>query len=99
MTGQAAGPQRPLLTFRLDAEQRQRLKARLAREDHTMSEVVTHGMRQYVTHARNGDDAGHPVSTVPASGPATGPAAGFPVVPERIAARLRELRSSGRSEL
>jgi antitoxin component of RelBE/YafQ-DinJ toxin-antitoxin module len=82
--------QRPLLTFRLDAEQRQRLKARLAREGHTMSEVVTNGLRQYVKHARDGDDTGHPVSS---------PAPGVPVVPDRIAARLRELRSSGRSEL
>jgi antitoxin component of RelBE/YafQ-DinJ toxin-antitoxin module len=74
-----------LLTFRLDQEQRQRLKARLARDGRTMSEVVTHGLRQYVQRARHGDgdrgaDAG-------------------PVLPERIAAGLRELRSSGRSEL
>jgi hypothetical protein len=89
MTGEAPGPRRPLLTFRLDAEQRQRLKARLAREGHTMSEVITHGLRQYVTHARDG--SGHPVST--------GPAAGVPAVPERMASRLRELRSSGRSEV
>ena len=95
MTGEAPAPRRPLLTFRLDAEQRRRLKARLAREGHTMSEVVTHGLRQYVTHARDGDDTGHPVS--PAA--ATRPAAGVPVVPERMAARLRDLRSSGRSEL
>jgi antitoxin component of RelBE/YafQ-DinJ toxin-antitoxin module len=91
MTGEAPGPRRPLLTFRLDAEQRQRLKARLAREGHTMSEVVTHGLRQYVTHARDGDRTGHPVST--------GPAVGVPAVPEGLAARLRELRLSGRSEL
>jgi len=87
MTGKAAGPRRPLLTFRLDAEQRQRLKARLAREGHTMSEVVTHGLRQYVKHARDG------------SAPAVGTEVGVPVVPEGIAARLRELRASGRSEL
>ena len=37
-----------LLTFRLDQEQRRRLKARLAREGRTMSEVVTQGLRQYV---------------------------------------------------
>ncbi|HTX25756.1 MAG TPA: hypothetical protein VME19_01915 [Streptosporangiaceae bacterium] len=83
---------RPLLTFRLDAEQRQRLKARLAREGRTMSEVVTHGLRQYVTHAREGDATGHPV-------PANGAAAGVPAVPDGLAARLRDLRSSGRSEL
>jgi antitoxin component of RelBE/YafQ-DinJ toxin-antitoxin module len=74
---------RRLLTFRLDQEQRQRLKARLAREGRTMSEVVTHGLRQYVQHARRRDDR-EITST--------------PVLPERIAARLRELRSSGRSE-
>jgi antitoxin component of RelBE/YafQ-DinJ toxin-antitoxin module len=74
---------RRLLTFRLDQEQRQRLKARLAREGRTMSEVVTHGLRQYVQHARLGDGAAR---------------AGSVVLPERIAARLRELRSSGRSE-
>ncbi|MGH3226637.1 MAG: hypothetical protein ACRDPY_49495 [Streptosporangiaceae bacterium] len=93
MTGE--GHRRPLLTFRLDAEQRQRLKARLAREGHTMSEVVTHGLRQYVKHARDGVETGPPVSTTSA----TTPAAGVPVVPEGMAARLRELRSTGRSEL
>jgi len=81
MSGDAS-PRR-LLTFRLDPEQRQRLKARLAREGRTMSEVVTHGLRQYV-HARRGD------------GPE---GARKLVLPERIAGRLRELRSSGHSEL
>jgi antitoxin component of RelBE/YafQ-DinJ toxin-antitoxin module len=95
MTDEGLGPRRPLLTFRVDAEQRQRLKARLAREGHTMSEVVTHGLRQYVKHARDGDGTRHPVSPTPAAGPV----AGVPAVPERLAARLRELRSSGRSEL
>ena len=74
----------PLLTFRLDQELRQRLRARLAREGRTMSEVVTHGLRQYVQHARHRDA---PETT------------GTLVLPERIAARLGELRSSGRSEL
>jgi hypothetical protein len=45
---------RRLLTFRLDPEQRQRLRARLAREGRTMSEAVTHGLRQYVQQARHG---------------------------------------------
>jgi len=80
---------RRLLTFRLDQEQRQRLKARLAREGRTMSEVVTHGLRQYVQHARHRDDARA----------AGGRGGSGPVLPERVAARLRELRSSGRSEL
>jgi antitoxin component of RelBE/YafQ-DinJ toxin-antitoxin module len=71
----------PLLTFRLDQELRQRLRARLAREGRTMSEVVTHGLRQYVQHARGSKGAR------------------APVLPERIATRLRELRSTGRSDL
>src|SRR5580704_15855406 len=84
-----------LLTFRLDQEQRQRLRARLAREGRTMSEVVTHGLRQYVQAVltRGGD---HPEP------PALGEAIRLPEpppLPERIAARLRELRSSGRSDL
>jgi antitoxin component of RelBE/YafQ-DinJ toxin-antitoxin module len=70
-----------LLTFRLDREVRQRLRARLAREGRTMSEVVTHGLRQYVQHARGSKGAR------------------APVLPERIATRLRELRSTGRSDL
>jgi antitoxin component of RelBE/YafQ-DinJ toxin-antitoxin module len=81
---------RRLLTFRLDQERRQRLKARLAREGRTMSEVVTHGLRQYVQHARHRDDA---------RAAAGGRGDSGPVLPERVAARLRELRSSGRSEL
>src|SRR5580658_9173449 len=81
-----------LLTFRLDQEQRQRLRARLAREGRTMSEVVTHGLRQYVQAVltRGGDP------------PALEEAIRLPEpppLPERIAARLRELRSSGRSDL
>jgi len=76
---------RRLLTFRLDTERRQRLRARLAREGRTMSEVVTSGLRQYVQHARRREERGD--------------GGGMPVLPERIAARLRELRSSGRSEL
>jgi len=78
---------RRLLTFRLDQGQRQRLRARLAREGRTMSEVVTNGLLQYVAHAR------HRAGRGGAGG------LGAPVVPERMAARLRELRSSGRSEL
>ena len=73
-----------LLTFRLDQEQRQRLKARLARDGRTMSEVVTHGLRQYVQRARH--------APVPSAVP-------DPVLPERVADGLRELRASGRSDL
>jgi antitoxin component of RelBE/YafQ-DinJ toxin-antitoxin module len=78
-----------LLTFRLDQEQRQRLKARLAREGRTMSEVVTHGLRQYVQRVR----------LLPAPASFSGPGLPGPVLPERVAAALRELRASGRSEL
>jgi len=78
---------RRLLTFRLDQERRQRLRARLAREGRTMSEVVTNGLRQYVAGTRHRDGAGGPGRL------------GAPALPERVAARLRELRSSGRSEL
>jgi antitoxin component of RelBE/YafQ-DinJ toxin-antitoxin module len=93
---------RRLLTFRLDQEQRQRLKARLTREGRTMSEVVTHGLRQYVQAVlvRGGDspepsaDGGAVRSPVPPR-----PVPPRLVLPERVAARLRELRSSGRSEL
>ncbi len=100
---------RRLLTFRLDAERRQRLKARLAREGRTMSEVVTHGLRQYVQAAlaRAGDPPEPPASSPggihpprPPSGEALRPR--VPprlVLPERVAARLRELRTSGRSEM
>jgi hypothetical protein len=59
---------RRLLTFRLDQEQRQRLRARLAREGQTMSEVVTHGLRQYVL--ARGED---PPQTPPAHGRAARP--------------------------
>jgi antitoxin component of RelBE/YafQ-DinJ toxin-antitoxin module len=87
---------RRLLTFRLDQERRQRLKARLAREGRTMSEVVTHGLRQYVQAAlARGDDPPKP----PVHGALRPPVPPRLVLPERIAARLRELRSSGRSEL
>jgi len=99
---------RRLLTFRLDTEQRQRLKARLAREGRTMSEVVTHGLRQYALRPASSARAGQSPAQSPAHGEAGAPQAGqspahreagAPRLPERIAARLRELRSSGRSEL
>jgi antitoxin component of RelBE/YafQ-DinJ toxin-antitoxin module len=85
-----AAASRRLLTFRLDQEQRRRLQARLVRDGRTMSEVVTHGLRQYVKAALpRGDDPPEPVAHAP----------GRPVLPERAAARLRELRASGRSDL
>ena len=87
-----SGPSpRRLLTFRLDQEQRRRLKARLARDGRTMSEVVTHGLRQYVQHARAAGSAK----------PAVASAKGTEklVLPDRVATRLRELRATGHSDL
>jgi antitoxin component of RelBE/YafQ-DinJ toxin-antitoxin module len=93
---------RRLLTFRLDTEQRQRLRARLTREGRTMSEVVTHGLRQYVQrhHVPSAPSvpSGPSAPSVP-SVPSVPRPAGRPVLPDRVAARLRELRSSGRSDL
>jgi antitoxin component of RelBE/YafQ-DinJ toxin-antitoxin module len=90
---------RRLLTFRLDTEQRQRLRARLTREGRTMSEVVTHGLRQYVQrhHVPSAPSVPSVLSTP--SVPSVPRPAGRPVLPDRVAARLRELRSSGRSDL
>jgi antitoxin component of RelBE/YafQ-DinJ toxin-antitoxin module len=96
---------RRLLTFRLDTEQRQRLRVRLTREDRTMSEVVTHGLRQYVQrqHAPSVPAVSSAASAAAVSSAASaasgGKAAGRPVLPDRVAARLCELRSSGRSDL
>jgi len=93
---------RRLLTFRLDTEQRQRLRARLTREGRTMSEVVTHGLRQYVQrhHVPSAPSVPSALSVPSApSVPSVPRPAGRPVLPDRVAARLRELRSSGRSDL
>jgi antitoxin component of RelBE/YafQ-DinJ toxin-antitoxin module len=88
---------RRLLTFRLDQEQRQRLRARLAREGRTMSEVVTNGLRQYVDAVF--PPGGKPPGDPPGHGGLPAPHTPWPRLPDRVAARLRELRSSGRSEL
>jgi antitoxin component of RelBE/YafQ-DinJ toxin-antitoxin module len=113
---------RRLLTFRLDTEQRQRLKARLAADGKTMSEVITHGLHLYVktTPTSSSSPADSPVAAAfpvaaaaqapagaqalvaapgpaAAQAPAAAPADGRPTLPEATAARLRELRASGRS--
>jgi predicted HicB family RNase H-like nuclease len=127
---------RRLLTFRLDTEQRQRLKTRLAADGKTMSEVITHGLRQYVQHHLTRTQPAPPQSLVSdpfppdpfASDPlapdplapdplapdpfASDPFApdplasepgslaarpARPTLPQATAARLRELRVSGRS--
>jgi predicted HicB family RNase H-like nuclease len=85
-----------LLTFRLDVDQRQRLKARLAADGRTMSEVVTNGLLQYVQVGRGAAGAAQVASAAPVASESDGSAA-RPVLPEGTAARLRELRVSGRS--
>ncbi len=63
-----------LLTFRLDVDQRQRLKARLAADGRTMSEVITSGLRQYVQHPRSQPDhLRHPRSQPGPAGSASQP--------------------------
>jgi predicted HicB family RNase H-like nuclease len=56
-----------------------------------MSEVVTHGLRQYVQHARTTGSAKPAVASPKATEEL--------VLPDRVAARLRELRATGRSDL
>ena len=85
MSEEQAGPRRLLLTFRLDPEQRQRLRTRLAQDGRTMSEVITHGLRQYVQHplTRHPAAAAPPPAdpaTIPAAPPPADPAA-TPAVP------------------
>jgi len=65
------GPRR-LLTFRLDGDQRRRLKARLAGEGRTMSEVVILGLQNYVGHGtrRSGSGSGSRELNTPADAPA-----------------------------
>ena len=63
---------RRLLTFRLDQERRQRLRARLAREGRTMSEVVTNGLRQYVLAVLARGDAVSPGGGPPGDPPGHG---------------------------
>src|SRR5579875_3773149 len=101
---------RPLLTFRLDGERRQRVRARLAGEGRTMSEVVILGLELYVQHKLS-------MRYTPAEAGAPPPEAGAPppeggsvppppgttavasvadlVLPDHLTARLRELRESG----
>src|SRR5271166_2757469 len=75
---------RRLLTFRLDQEQRQRLRARLAREGRTMSEVVTHGLRQYVQAVlARGDDPPEPPAVPPGGTHPPGPPLGRGSPPPR----------------
>jgi hypothetical protein len=68
----SVGRSRRLLTFRLDGDQRRRLKARLAGEGRTMSEVVILGLQNYVAHSarRSGSGSGSRELDAPADAPA-----------------------------
>jgi hypothetical protein len=68
----SVGRSRRLLTFRLDGDQRRRLKARLAGEGRTMSEVVILGLQNYVGHStrRSGSGSGSRELDAPADAPA-----------------------------
>lgn len=50
------------LTFRLDLELRQRLRARLTREGRSLSEVVIHGLRVYIQHGASAAPADKPAA-------------------------------------
>jgi predicted HicB family RNase H-like nuclease len=57
------------LTFRLDLELRQRLKARLAHEGRSLSEVVIHGLRVYIQHGPSATAQDKTVQDKPATTP------------------------------
>src|SRR5438270_2142903 len=87
-----------LLTFRLDVDQRQQLKTRLAADGRTMSEVITSGLRQYVQAPVVHFSPARPAAANPAPrAEAQANPAPRPVLPAGTAGRLRELRASGRS--
>lgn len=75
-----------LLTFRLDKDTRDRVRARLKRDGVTLSAVVTRGLRDYVSGARRGREA------------AENAPAGSRALPDHVVSWLRELRSAGRSQ-
>ncbi len=71
----SVGRSRRLLTFRLDGDQRRRLKARLAGEGRTMSEVVILGLQNYVAHGtrRSGSGSGSREPEAAPDAPAAAP--------------------------
>ena len=85
----AAARARALLTFRLDLEFRQRLRARLAGEGRSLSEVVIHGLQLYLqqampsreereeqaTPSREEEDASPAPASAPVPAKSAGPAA------------------------
>ena len=103
----AASRVRPLLTFRLDLEFRQRLRTRLAGEGRSLSEVVIHGLQAYLQQATSSREEGASPASANAPGPAksAGPAtmavasAADLALPDEVTVRLCDLRNSGQSEL
>jgi predicted HicB family RNase H-like nuclease len=103
------------LTFRLDLELRQRLRARLTREGRSLSEVVIHGLRVYIQHgtsaaaqdktaAAQDGTAAQDKTAAPTPQRVPGPMTAVAsvadlVLPEKTAAYLRDLRSGGHSDL
>ena len=105
MGTETAGRSRRLLTFRLDGELRQRLKARLAGEGRTMSEIVILGLQLYVRRSTWLSGPASPGPDSDAGTPPAGPAAAAVgcvadlVLPDPVAGYLRNLRMSGQSDL
>lgn len=108
----AANRARQLLTFRLDREFRQRLRIQLARENRSLSDVVIFGLQLYIQQ-RTASSGRLPAALVQTAnpltrpGPAEAPGPGTTAVasvadlalPDEVAVYLRDLRSSGQSEL
>jgi antitoxin component of RelBE/YafQ-DinJ toxin-antitoxin module len=69
MSEDRSGSRHLLLTFRLDSDQRQRLKTRLAADGKTMSEVITHGLLQYVQRPRQPEPQQTPQPVPPPTSP------------------------------
>ncbi len=74
----AATRARQLLTFRLDLEFRQRLRARLTGEDRSLSEVVVHGLQLYLQQAALAGDASREPGEAEAAENAPAPARAAP---------------------
>jgi predicted HicB family RNase H-like nuclease len=88
-----------LLTFRLDRERRQRLRAKLAADGRTLSEVVIRGLHDYVQHSAHRAGVGVGVGVGTDSPKPRAARLADLALPDQLGARLRELRASGRTEL
>lgn len=86
---------RQLLTFRLDAEFRQRLRTRLAGDGRSLSEVVIHGLQLYLQQGAGADKS---AETTIRRTSAVASVADL-ALPDELATTLRDLRSGGQGEL